>query len=161
MHDVACCGLGGCARGWSGWWRLRAAGRGVVVCAGNRIGDDGASDCLHRPPPLGSPLAIPTTHYSPARNRPNPQPATTSSVHSRRSQTPAHSAAATDVRSVRMTSSHLSCVILSRLGASDASVAGTESRKDDAAEAAETLGYAAYIGGSCAVSGCLRTPAMR
>jgi hypothetical protein len=50
------------------------------------------------PPPLGPPIANLATHYSPARNRPNPQPATTSSAHSRRSQTPAHSAAAADTQ---------------------------------------------------------------
>ena len=40
------------------------------------------------------------------------------------------------------------------------SVAGTESRKDDAAEVAVPRWYAACICGSCAVSGYLRTPAV-
>jgi hypothetical protein len=39
--------------------------------------------CLHAPPPLGSPLASPTTRYSPAHNRRSPQHAT-SSAHCRR-----------------------------------------------------------------------------
>jgi hypothetical protein len=39
--------------------------------------------CLHEQPPLGSPLAGPTTRYSPARNRPSPH--YTPSMHIRRS----------------------------------------------------------------------------
>jgi len=53
------------------------------------------SNCLHAPPPLGSLLASPITRYSRACNRPSPQHAT-SSPHCRRSQAPAHSAAAAD-----------------------------------------------------------------
>ena len=41
-------------------------------------------DCTHSPP-VGSPLANPTTRYSPAHNRLSPQHAS-SSMHSRRSQ---------------------------------------------------------------------------
>jgi hypothetical protein len=51
------------------------------------------SNCLHAPLPLGSPLAIPTTLYSPTHDRPSPQHPS-SSICSRRSQAPAHSAAA-------------------------------------------------------------------
>ncbi len=40
------------------------------------------------------------------------------------------------------------------------SVACTESLTDDAADGAGPQRYAACIGGSCAVSGCLRSPAM-
>jgi hypothetical protein len=55
-------------------------------------------NCLHTPrPPLGSPLANPHHLYSPARNRLS-QKHTTSSMHSRRSQAPAHSPAAADAR---------------------------------------------------------------
>ena len=36
-------GLGGCARGCSGWWGLRGASRGAVVRADNSIGDDAAA----------------------------------------------------------------------------------------------------------------------
>ena len=76
-------------------------------------------NCLHATPPLGSPLAIPTTRSSPARNRPSPQHPTPS-MHSRRLQAPTHSAADADARSVQLRSSFVSCVILPRLGASDA-----------------------------------------
>ncbi len=48
-------------------------------------------DCLHHPPPLSSPLANPTTRYSPAPNRPSPQH-TTSSAQCQRLQAPAHGA---------------------------------------------------------------------
>jgi len=52
------------------------------------------SDCLHAPPTPGSHLAKPpNSDSSPARNRPSPQHAT-SSAQSRRSQSPAPSAAA-------------------------------------------------------------------
>jgi hypothetical protein len=73
--------------------------------------------CTHRSP-SGSPLAISTTHRdsSPAGNRLSPQHAT-SSIHSRRSQAPAQSAAAANARSVLLRSSDVSCVILPRLGA--------------------------------------------
>ena len=71
--------------------------------------------CTHRSP-SGSPLAISTTHSSPARNRLSPQHAT-SSIHSRRSQAPAQSAAAANARSVLLRSSDVSCVILPSLGA--------------------------------------------
>jgi hypothetical protein len=77
------------------------------------------SNCLHIPPPLGSPLAIPTTRYSPARNRLS-IPHATSSIHCIRSQAPAHTPAAANARSVPLRSSDVSCVILPRLGASDA-----------------------------------------
>ncbi len=40
------------------------------------------------------------------------------------------------------------------------SVTGTESRRDDAADVAGPQRYAACIGWACAVSGCLRTPAV-
>jgi hypothetical protein len=49
------------------------------------------SDYLHAPPPLGSPLANPTTRCSPAHIRPSLQQAT-SSAHCRRSKAPANSA---------------------------------------------------------------------
>jgi hypothetical protein len=77
------------------------------------------SDCLHALPPLDSPLANPITRYSPARSHPGPQHAS-SSAHCRRSQAPAHSAAAADARSVPLRFSVVSCAILPRLGASDA-----------------------------------------
>jgi hypothetical protein len=49
--------------------------------------------CLHTLPPLGSPPPqAPPTRYCPARTRHSPQHAS-SSMHSRRSQAPAHSAA--------------------------------------------------------------------
>ena len=48
--------------------------------------------CLHAPPPLGLPLAKPTTSYSPACNCPSPQHPS-ASAHCRRSQASAHSAA--------------------------------------------------------------------
>jgi hypothetical protein len=76
---------------------------------------------MHRRP-IGSPLASSTISYSPARNRPSPQHAT-SAAHCRRSQPSAHSAAAADARSVPLRSSNVSCVIFSRLGASDAAPA--------------------------------------
>ena len=62
-----------------------------------------------------------TTRCSPAPNRPSPKHAA-SSAHSWRSQAPAHSAAGRRCtqRSVRLRSSDVSCVILPRLGASDA-----------------------------------------
>jgi hypothetical protein len=36
-------GWGGCARGWSGWWGLRGAGRGAAVRADNEINSAGAA----------------------------------------------------------------------------------------------------------------------
>jgi hypothetical protein len=51
------------------------------------------------PPPLGPPLASPTTSYSVARSRLGPQH--TSSSHSRRSQSSTHSASPADARSVQ------------------------------------------------------------
>jgi hypothetical protein len=77
------------------------------------------SRCLQAPPPLGSLLAIPTTRYSPARNRSGPQHAA-SSMHSRRSQAPAHTPAAANARSAPPRSSDVSDAIVLRLGASDA-----------------------------------------
>jgi hypothetical protein len=82
--------------------------------------------CLHIPPPLGSLLAIPTTRYSPARNLSGPTYAA-SSMHSRRSQTPTDSAAAANARSIPYSHSDFSCVILPRLGASDAAPAAPTS----------------------------------
>ncbi len=76
-------------------------------------------DCLHTLPPLGSPLTSTTTRCSPMHNRPSPQH-TTSSMHSRRSEAPAHSTSPADARSVLLRSSDVSCAILKRLGASDA-----------------------------------------
>ncbi len=69
--------------------------------------------------PRPAPRRTPTTRYSPARYNLGPQQAT-SSAHCRRSQAPVHSAAASDARSVPMRFSDVSCVILPRLGASDA-----------------------------------------
>ncbi len=78
------------------------------------------SHCLQATQPLGPTLATPTTRYSPARNCLSPHHAA-ASVHCRRSQAPAHSAAdAADARSVPWRSSDVSCVISARLGASDA-----------------------------------------
>ncbi len=85
------------------------------------------SDCLHTPaalPPLDSPLANPTTRYSPAHNRLSSHYAE-SSMHSRRSQAPAHSASPADARSVPWRPSDVSCVITPRLGASDAAPAAS------------------------------------
>jgi hypothetical protein len=73
--------------------------------------------CTHRRP-SARPVASLTTRCSPAHNRPSPQHAT-SSMHSRRSQPLAHSAAAADARSLLLRSSFISCSILTRLGASD------------------------------------------
>ncbi len=53
------------------------------------------SDCLQAPTHLGPPLASPSSRYSPVCNRFSQQPATIS-MHSRRSQAPAHSAAHAD-----------------------------------------------------------------
>jgi hypothetical protein len=87
--------------------------------------------CQRRCPSFSD--VIDCTHRRPsARPSRNPQPATapcaTASahsthhhpMHSRRSQAPAHSAAASDARSVPPRSSDVSCVIPARLGASDA-----------------------------------------
>ncbi len=74
------------------------------------------SACTHRRP-IGSPLASPTTRYSPASDRLGQQHAA-SSAHCRRPQPPAHSAAAANASSVRVRYSDVSCVILPRLGAS-------------------------------------------
>jgi hypothetical protein len=74
--------------------------------------------------PLARPSQIPTTRYSPARNRLSPQPAT-SSMHSRRSQASAHIASPDDARSVPSKSSDVSCAICKRLGASDAAPAAS------------------------------------
>ena len=85
--------------------------------------------CLHAPPPLGSPLANPTTRYSPARNCTTAS-AGNAQLHQRicrQSQASAHSAAAADAHSVRLRSSDVSCVILERLGASDASPSSPKS----------------------------------
>jgi hypothetical protein len=79
-------------------------------------------DCTHRRPSARPSQAL-TIHYRPTRNRPSPQHAT-SSMHSRRSQAPAHSAYA---RSVQLRFSDVSCVILKRLGASDAAPAASMS----------------------------------
>ncbi len=78
--------------------------------------------CLHAPPTLGSPRANPTVRYSPASKRPSPHHPS-ASMHSRRSEPPAHSASPADARSVRLSSSDVSCVILKRLGANDAAPA--------------------------------------
>ncbi len=80
------------------------------------------SDCLHAPRPLGSPLATPTTRYSVAHIRPSLRHAT-SSPHCRRSQAPANSTSPADARSVPLRSSDVSCVIIKRLGPSDAAPA--------------------------------------
>jgi hypothetical protein len=72
--------------------------------------------------PRLAPRKPPPTHYSPERTRLSPQHAT-SSMHGRRSQAPAQSAAATDACSVPLRSSDVSCVIPPRLGASDAAPA--------------------------------------
>ena len=80
-------------------------------------------DCLHAPPPLrvGSPLASPTTRYSPARHHPtrNTHHPCTAGVrkHPTTAQLPPMSC------SVPLRSSDISCVILPRLGASDAAPA--------------------------------------
>jgi hypothetical protein len=82
----------------------------------------GASDATPAAPiRLSAPSRNPANSYSPARNRPSPQHAA-SSMHSRRSHAPAHSAAGrrSDARSLPWRSSDVSCVILTRLGASDA-----------------------------------------
>jgi hypothetical protein len=77
--------------------------------------------CTHRRP-SARPSQNPTNRYSLAHNCPSLQHAT-ASTHSRRSQAPAHSAAAADARSVPVRFSEVSCVILKRLGASDAAPA--------------------------------------
>jgi hypothetical protein len=69
--------------------------------------------------PRLAPRKPPTTRSSPVRIRPSPKHAA-SSMHSRRSQAPAHSTAPADASSVLLRSSDVSCVILPRLGASDA-----------------------------------------
>ncbi len=75
---------------------------------------------LHAPPLLDSPLQQLNIRYSPALHQGGLQHATSSPAHCRRSQAPAHSAAAADVRSVPLRSSDVSCVNLERLGDSDA-----------------------------------------
>ena len=72
---------------------------------------------LHAPPLLDSPLQQLNIRYSPALHQGGLQHATSSPAHCRRSQAPAHSAAAADVRSVPLRSSDVSCVIPPRLGA--------------------------------------------
>jgi hypothetical protein len=74
--------------------------------------------CTHRRPSARY-AKTPASGYSPARNRPSPHHAT-SSMHSRRSQALAHIASQADARSVPPRPSDVSCVILPRLGASDA-----------------------------------------
>jgi hypothetical protein len=74
--------------------------------------------CLRAPPPLGSPLASPTTRYSLAHHHP-----TRNTHHPCFSGVRKHTLtaqAAADARSVQLRSSDVSCVILPRLGASDA-----------------------------------------
>ncbi len=78
--------------------------------------------CLHAPSmPFGelAPRKTPTTSHSPVRIRPGPQHAA-SSMHSRCSQAPAHSANPADARSIPRRSSDVNCVIIPRLDASDA-----------------------------------------
>ncbi len=76
-----------------------------------------------QPPPVGSPLASPTTRYNPTPNRLDPQH-TSSSPYCRRSQCTRSQQQLPPVsRSVLLRFSVVSCVILKRLGASDAAPA--------------------------------------
>jgi hypothetical protein len=73
------------------------------------------SDCLHAPPPLGSPLAKPPAPLQPRALRPQPTARIIiSALHRLIAQL------AADARSVPLRPSEVSCVILPRLGASDA-----------------------------------------
>ncbi len=77
---------------------------------------------MHRRPSARRSSQIPTTGYSRACNRPSRQHAT-ASTRCRRSQAPTHSASLARARSVLPRSSDVSCVILKRLGASNAAPA--------------------------------------
>jgi hypothetical protein len=85
----------------------------------------GASDAAPAAPiPFSAYTAAPRNAackpHHPLQPRAQPLQPTASSMHSRRSQAPTHSAAAANVRSIPLRSSDFSCVILPRLGASDA-----------------------------------------
>jgi hypothetical protein len=76
------------------------------------------SDYLHAPPPLDSPLTIPTARYSPACNRLGPQHATALAQPALASSRSQHSCR--DACNVQRRYSDVSCGICPRLGASDA-----------------------------------------
>jgi hypothetical protein len=101
----------------------RSSDVSCVIC--ERVG---ASDAAPSSPialsarttdPRPAPRQTATTRSEPAPNCPSPKHAA-SSMHSRRLQAPAHSAAAPNACSVPFRSSDVSCVTLPRLGASDA-----------------------------------------